>query len=136
MISRIAHVPLLVKDQQEALVWYTDKLGFEERANDPDPDDPEHRWITIAPQGQTDLEIVLQPPEWGPSGSAEEQAQMIGKQPGWVIITDDCRAECEALEARGVKIVDPPVDLPWGVLAMIADLYGTVHSLLEPRQPE
>jgi len=43
--------------------------------------------------------------EWGPGGEAESRAQMIGRQPGWVIVTDDCRRECEELEARGVTAV-------------------------------
>jgi catechol 2,3-dioxygenase-like lactoylglutathione lyase family enzyme len=136
MISRVTHVPLLVKDQQEASKWYTERLGFEERANDPFPDDPENRWITIAPRGQEELEIVLQPPHWGSGDDAGERAKLIGKQPGWVIVTDDCRSECAQLEARGVKIVDPPMEMPWGVSALIADLYGNVHNLLEPRMPE
>lgn len=136
MISRITHLPLLVRDQREALAWYVEKLGFEQRADDPFPDNPEHRWVTISPSDQPDLEIVLQPAEWGPAGGAAERAQMIGKQPGWVIVTDDCRKTCEALAAKGVAIVDPPMEMPWGVSALIADLYGNVHNLLEPTVPE
>jgi catechol 2,3-dioxygenase-like lactoylglutathione lyase family enzyme len=136
MISRVTHVPLLVRDQQEALNWYTEKLGFEQRADDPFPNDPENRWVTISPKGQADLEIVLQPPHWGPGGDAEARAEMIGKQPGWVIVTDDCRKECKELETKGVTIVDPPMEMPWGVSALVADLYGNVHNLLEPRTPE
>jgi predicted enzyme related to lactoylglutathione lyase len=135
MISRVTHVPLLVHDQNEALEWYTQKRGFEKRADDPFPGDPESRWVTIAPKGQTDMEIVLQPPAWGPGGDAGSRAQMVGKQPGWVVVTDDCHREYEELTACGVQFVSPPEDLPWGVSALFTDLYGNVHNLLEPRMP-
>jgi catechol 2,3-dioxygenase-like lactoylglutathione lyase family enzyme len=59
MISKVTHVSLLVPDQEEALAWYTEKLGFKTRSNDPFPDNPEFRWVTVAPPGQSDLEIVL-----------------------------------------------------------------------------
>ena len=133
MIQKITHVPLLVRDQQEALAWVTEKLGFVVKANDPFPDQPEHTWITVAPEDQTELEIVLQPPLWGSEGSPDEREQLIGKQPGFVMITDDCRGECERLKERGVAVVDEPMEMPWGVSALFADLYGNVHNLLEPR---
>jgi predicted enzyme related to lactoylglutathione lyase len=136
MIHSVSHVPLLVRDQQEALQWYTEKLGFEKRSDDPFPDSPENRWITVAPAGQENMEIVLQPPAWGPGGDPEARAQMIGNQPGFVLITDDCRKECEELESKGVKIVDPPMEMPWGISALVADLYGNIHNLLEPHVPE
>jgi catechol 2,3-dioxygenase-like lactoylglutathione lyase family enzyme len=136
MITKITHVPILVSDQKEALEWFTTKLGFEVKANDPFPDNPEHFWITVAPPQQADLEIVLQPPLWGPEGEPDERARMIGKQPGFVMMSTDCRADCEELKARGVKVVDEPMEMPWGVSALFADLYGNVHNILEPRAME
>lgn len=133
MISKVTHVPILVRDQQEALDWFTNKLGFEVRANDPFPDNPEHTWITVAPPGQSELEIVLQLPLWGSEGNPQDRGQMIGKQPGFVMVTDNCKKECEELKARGVIVVDEPMDMPWGVSALIADLYGNVHNILEPK---
>jgi predicted enzyme related to lactoylglutathione lyase len=133
MIQKVTHVPLLVRDQREALDWFTEKLGFVVKANDPFPDQPEHNWITVAPGEQTGFEIVLQPPLWGPGGSPEEREQMVGKQPGFVMITEDCRGVCERLKQKGVNVVDEPMEMPWGVSALFADLYGNVHNLLEPR---
>lgn len=133
MITQVTHVSLLVKDQEEALSWYTEKLGFEKRSDDPFPEG-EGRWITIAPEGQ-DLEVVLEPPEWG-MGDPDAKLQMVGKQPGWVIATDDCRGDYETFKSRGVKFVSPPEELPWGISAVLEDLYGTQHNLLEPREFE
>jgi len=131
MINKITHVPLLVKDQEEALAWYTEKLGFEIRANDPFPNNPEYRWITIAPPGQTEVEFLLQPPEWGTEGDPESRAGMVGKTPGFVLQSTDCHKDYETLTAKGVQFISPPEDLPWGVSALFADLYGYVHNLLE-----
>jgi catechol 2,3-dioxygenase-like lactoylglutathione lyase family enzyme len=133
MISKVSQVSLLVRDQQEALAWYTEKLGFEVRANDPFPGSPDSRWITVAPPGQTDLEIVLQPPEWGMEGDAESRAQLIGKMPGFVLASTDCRKDYEELTAKGVQFTSPPEDLPWGVSALFVDLYGYAHNLVETR---
>lgn len=135
MITRVTHVSLLVHDQEEALKWYTEKLGFEKQADDPFPEGG-GRWITIAPRDQSDLEIVLEPPEWGLGGDAEAKRQIVGKTPGWVIVTDDCRGDYETFKSRGVKFVSSPEELPWGVSAVFEDLYGTQHNLLEPREFE
>jgi catechol 2,3-dioxygenase-like lactoylglutathione lyase family enzyme len=135
MINKVTHVSLLVRDQQEVLKWYTEKLGFEKRADDPFPEGG-GRWITIAPKGQQDLEIVLEPPEWGLGSDAETKLQMVGKTPGWVVRTDDCRGDYEKFKSRGVKFLSPPEELPWGVSAVFEDLYGNQHNLLELREFE
>jgi catechol 2,3-dioxygenase-like lactoylglutathione lyase family enzyme len=132
MLTKVTQVSLLVRDQEEALKWYTEKLGLEVRADSPFPGG-EGRWLTIAPKGQQELEIVLEPPEWGLESDSETKAQMVGKAPGWVITTDDCRQDYEVLNARGVKFVSPPEELPWGISAVFEDLYGHQHNLLEPR---
>ena len=130
MIRKVTHVPLLVKNQDEALKWFTEKLGFVVRSDLPFPGG-EGRWLTIAPSDQQDLEIVLQPPEWG-LGDDESRKEVIGRTPGWVIATDDCRGDYELFQSRGVKFRSPPEDLPWGVSAVFEDLYGNSHNLLQP----
>jgi len=130
MITKVTHISLLVRDQQEALTWYTEKLGFVKRADDPFPEG-EGRWITIAPQGQNEVQIVLEPPEWG-LGDAETKLRMVGKMPGWVLHTDDCRRDYEEFKSRGVNFTSPPEELPWGISAVFEDLYGAQHNLLEP----
>ena len=131
-MQRISHVSLLVADQEEALAWYTEKLGWVVKSNDPFPGEPENRWITVAPASQTEMEVVLQPPTWGPGGDENERRAQIGKAPGFVLVTDDCKGDCEAMTAKGVNVIDAPKELPWGISALFVDLYGYVHNLLQP----
>lgn len=131
-MKKVTHVTLMVADQQEAKDWYTEKLGWRVVADMPFPGDDSNRWVTIAPPDQTEVEVVLQPPAWGPEGDAESRAALIGKAPGFVIATEDCRAEVERLRSRGVQIMMEPMEEPWGISAMILDLYGHAHNLLQP----
>ena len=132
MIQKVTHVSLLVSDQQEALTWYTEKLGWVVKSNEPFPDDAQNRWITVAPAGQTEIEVVLQPPHWGPGGDAASRAELVGKSPGFVLVTDDCQGDYETLSAKGVEFPSPPMQMPWGHSAVFVDLYGHAHNLLQP----
>ena len=131
MITKVTHMTLLVQDQDEALDWYTEKLGFEIKADVPFPDNSA-RWLTITPPGQTELEIVLQPPDWGLVGDPQTRQQMVGQTPGWVIASENCRQDYETLKAKGVEFISPPEETPWGISAIFKDLYGTHHNLVEP----
>ena len=133
MVNMVTHVSLLVRDQEEAKEWYVSKLGFRVASDQQFPDGA-GRWLTIAPPNQQELEIVLQPATWGPDGSShEERAAMIGKQPGWVITSDDCHGDYERLSEQGVTFTSAPVEMPWGISAVFVDLYGVSHNLLQPR---
>lgn len=79
---------------------------------------------------------MLELPEWNAPSRADKEARraLIGKVPGFVIATDDCRGDCARLAANGVTIVSEPEELPWGISAMFADLYGHVHNLLQPAE--
>jgi catechol 2,3-dioxygenase-like lactoylglutathione lyase family enzyme len=112
MIEKVTHVSLIVPDQQEAKKYYTETLGFIVKSDNPFPGDPSNRWITVAPPGQTDMEVVLQPPEWGPAGDMESRKESIGKYPGFVLSSTNCRKDCETLESKGVHIISPPEDVP------------------------
>ncbi len=127
MITKLVHVTLWVKDQDEALDFYANQLGFTKKADDSSMI-PGYRWLTVAPKEQTDVEIVL-----GLAHSPETQAQ-VGKAGTWVLHTDDCRKEYETLKARGVKFTQAPKDQPYGVEALFEDLYGNSYDLLQPRQ--
>lgn len=129
MVEKISHVTLLVEDPDKARDWYVDKLGFEVVA---DQTTRGMRWLTVGPPGQ-DLEVVLATPEWAPDDdAARRQAEMIGQAPGWVLTTDDCRAEVERLRQAGVTVTREPREVPWGISAVIEDLHGYQHNLLEP----
>lgn len=131
MLKQLSHVSLLVPDQQEALSYYTDVLGFELCSNDPFPDNPEARWITVTPGKDSAVEVVLEPPEWGPEAGWQERRDLIGKYPGFIIKTDNCRKDYESLKAKGVEFTGPVEEMPWGISAMMVDKYGYTHNLVE-----
>ncbi len=90
------------------------------------------RWITVAPAGQNEIEVILQPPEWSQEGDLESQKAKVGKGQGFVITTDDCKSEAATLASRGVQFVSEPEEMPWGLSAVFLDLYGHTHNLLQP----
>jgi predicted enzyme related to lactoylglutathione lyase len=131
MITKLAHVTVIVRDQDEALRFYMEKLGMEKRQ---DARMGEFRWLTVAPKG-SDVAIVLQRPS-APFHSAEEAERMlarVGQGTTWVLETDDCHKDHERLAASGVKFTSAPSEHPWGVSAVFEDLYGNRYNLLEPR---
>ncbi len=129
MIQRLSIVPLMVKDQDEAFKFYTEKLGFEKVT---DVHGPIH-FLTVAPKEGKDTEILLQVPD--PKMMGEEKASelmnQIGKS-GFIFIVDDCKKTIEELREKGVKILMEPQTQPYGSQAIIADLYGNAHVLREP----
>ena len=129
MIEKLTHVPIVVSDQEKALKFYTDVLGFEKRADYQQPGNP--RWVTVGHKGQ-DIELILfegaykldprTPPEAGSGGNH------------WVLKTSDCRKDFETLRARGVKFKDPaPVEASYGISAYFTDPDGNHLTLLEPK---
>lgn len=134
MITRLARVTIYVRDQDEALKFYTETLGLETRADV--TFGPGARWLTVAPTGQDDIEIVLQQPV--PAMHGEEFAQKIAERVGqgttWVFNTDDCRADYETLKGRGVAFTSEPQEQPYGIEAVFQDLYGNSFSLLQPAE--
>jgi predicted enzyme related to lactoylglutathione lyase len=132
MIKRIGHVTVIVRDQDEALRFYTEKLGMAKRE---DRAMGAFRWLTVAPQG-AEVAIVLQRPgaPWHSPEQAEQLLARVGQGTAWVFETDDCKQDHAAMAARGVTFTSPPEDRPWGVSAMFEDLYGNRYNLLEPRE--
>ena len=131
MITQLSRVSVIVRDQDEALKWYTEKLGLEKREDEEFA--PGARWLTVAPPSQKDFEIVLFIP--GPMHSTEDAKVLegrVGQGTAWVFNTNDCRQETAALKSRGVKFTQEPEEVPWGVEAIFEDLYGNPYVLLEP----
>lgn len=125
-VKKLSHVTIIVRDQDEALKWYTEKLGLEKRADDA-ATMPGYRWLTIAPKDQKDLEIVL-----FKARDAKEQG-WVGQGTLWMLQADDCRATCKELAAKGVKVLSEPQDYPWGIAATVEDLYGNPFNILQLR---
>ena len=133
MINRLSHATVWVLDQDEALEFYTGKLGFEVR-NDARMDT--FRWLTVGPPGQPELEIVLAhpgPPMLDPE-SGEQIRGMVAKGAlsGGVFATDDIRRTYDDLSARGVKFLMEPTERPYGIEATFRDNSGTWFSLIQP----
>ncbi len=128
MVTNISSFTIKVDNQEEALAFYTEKLGFEKRADM--PMGPGARWITVAPR-DAQVELVLQPTDWFQGEEREQHLAQIGKSATIVFRVDNCRETCKALAERGVEILDQPKDLPYGVQAIIKDLYGNSWVLLE-----
>lgn len=132
MIDRLAVVTVVVENVDEALTFYTERLGFEKRQDE--SFGPGARWVTVAPPGQTEVEITLQEPNpdlHGEDGAARLR-ELVGRQPTWSYHTDDCTGTVEELRSNGVTVVRGPDEQPYGVEAVFEDLYGNRFSLLEP----
>ena len=123
MITSLANVSLLVKEYDEAIQWYTEKLGLELRMDG--SMDGDFRFVTVGVRGQNDVSIVL----FKTYGNYEEARSSIH---GLLFHSDDCRKEVDDLKAKGVKITSEPEEQPWGIQAVLEDLYGNTHVLLEP----
>ncbi len=133
---RIAHAQLWVHDQDEALAFYTEKLGMEVRTDVTVAEMGDFRWLTVGPVGQDDFAIVLMPIPGPPVFEAETSEQikvlMAKGCAGTVFLaTDDCRAEYEQLKARGVEFTEEPTEMPYGVDAGFRDPSGNAFRLTQ-----
>ena len=129
MIEKLLFIPLIVKDLDEALEFYTEKLGFEKVT---DVKGPIH-FLTVAPKKGKDTEIFLQEPD--PKINGEEIAADLISQIGktsFIFKVDNCVSTVEELRKKGVKILMEPQTQPYGTQAIIADLYGNSFVLREP----
>lgn len=133
MIRRITHTSIYVRDVDEALKWYTDVLGFAKRSDSPMPEMGGARWVTVSPQEQPELEIVLESPSWAQDETTVKAREaVVGKQPGLVLETDDVRGAMETLKNKGVTFTMELTEFPWGTQTMFEDLYGNAHVLSQP----
>jgi uncharacterized glyoxalase superfamily protein PhnB len=128
--GKLRYVTLVVRDQNEALRWYTEKLGFV-KTEDMTPPNGD-RWLVVAPPGQTDLGIILYVNSMKRL-DPETYQRRIGGETLWVFDTADAKAACAALKERGVKFVNELEDQPWGAQAIIEDLYGNEFVIVQPR---
>jgi lactoylglutathione lyase len=130
MIGKIKTASVFVRDQQAALDFYVNKLGFEVRRDD--QMGPDSRWIEVAPPGaQTGVLLYKATPDM-PGASTYELAQAnIGTFNPILFHSDDVRGTYEALNARGVHFTTPPEEQPWGWWAVFEDQDGNSFGLSE-----
>jgi len=136
MITRLSVVTTWVTDQNEALRFYTEKLGFEIRT---DITAGDYRWLTVGLKSQPDLEIHLDVVKPGALLTQEEADQLAkfvaaGKLAIGPWKTDDCQQTYETLKARGVDFVQPPTDRPYGIIeAVFKDNSGNLMVLAQDK---
>ena len=139
MIQRQSHSVIYVIDQQEALAFYRDTLGFEVRTDMPMNDAGTLRWVTVSPKGQPDLEIVLMPVTEGPMIDAETAGHVKtlvenGAFGVGVFETDDIHSDHKRLSRQGVEFVSPPREQFYGTEAIVKDNCGNWFSLTQPKK--
>jgi catechol 2,3-dioxygenase-like lactoylglutathione lyase family enzyme len=135
MIQRMSHATIFVTNQNEALEFYRDKLGF--RVHTDAMVGPNFRWLTMCTNDQPDFEIILMEPKPGMLMD-EETAKTIrslldkGVLGAGVFNADDCRATYEELKAKGVQFISEPAERPYGIEAVFRDNSGNWFSLTQP----
>jgi len=128
MKKSIVHVALVVRDYDEAIAWFTEKLDFT-LVEDTYQPEQNKRWVVVAPPGSQETSILLA------RAATPEQEQAIGRQTGGRVFlflnTDDFWRDYKVMQARGVTFVREPKDADYGTVAVFADLYGNLWDLLE-----
>jgi len=129
VITHTSTVTVFVMDQDRALAFYIEKLGFEKRSDNPmGPGAP--RWIEVAPPGAQTAILLYKPTESMPGASTYERAlSSIGTFTTFIFNVDDMEATCRELESRGVEFVDKPRRQAYGWWASIKDADGNVIGL-------
>ena len=135
---RLTNAQLWVHDQDEALAFYTQKLGMEVRADASLPE-MNFRWLTVGPPGQPDVGIVLMaipgPPVMDEDTAAQVRELMAKGFAGTIFLTtDDCQASYEELKSRGVEFVDEPFEQPYGIDSSFRDPSGNHLRLTQVRE--
>ena len=134
---KIATAQLWVHDQDEALAFYTEKLGMEVRADVTLPELGDFRWLTVGPAGQPDVAIVAdghpRPAGDGRARPPSRCASLMAKGfAGTVFLTtDDCQASYEELKGRGVEFTEAPEERPYGIDCGFRDPSGNSFRLTQ-----
>jgi len=136
---RIANAQLWVHDQDEALAFYTEKLGFEVRTDATVPELGNFRWLTVSPAGQPDVAIVLMaipgPPVMDEEVASQVRSLMATGFAGTIFLTtEDCQASYEELKARGVEFTEEPEERPYGIDSGFRDPSGNSFRLTQVRE--
>lgn len=135
MKQNIIHIALVVKDYDEALAFYLDKLKFEliEDTYQPEQD---KRWVVIAPPNSSGVTLLLA------KASKPEQHDFIGNQAGGRVFlflnTDDFWRDYKRMVSLGINFIREPKEQEYGIVAVFEDLYGNRWDLLQlkPNHPQ
>lgn len=128
MSQAIAHLTLVVRNYDEALEFYTQKLGFQHLQDTPLPGNK--RWLLVAPPDSRGCALLLA------EADSPQQSLAIGNQTGGRVFlflhTDDFWRDYKAYQSRGVRFLESPRKESYGTVAVFEDLYGNKWDLLEP----
>jgi catechol 2,3-dioxygenase-like lactoylglutathione lyase family enzyme len=131
MPKSIAHLTVVVRNYDEALEFYTQKLDFHLLEDTPLPDNK--RWLLVALSGSPGTALLLA------EAATPEQSLAIGNQTGGRVFlflhTDDFWRDYKAYQSRGVRFLESPRQESYGTVAVFEDLYGNKWDLLEPAAP-
>jgi catechol 2,3-dioxygenase-like lactoylglutathione lyase family enzyme len=133
MKQRLIHVALVVRDYDEAIQFFCDRLHFRLVEDTPDPA-RDKRWVLVAPPGSDGPALLLA------RAANREQEAAIGRQTGGRVFlflqTDDVWRDFKAMNAAAIKFVRGPTDEPYGIVAVFEDLYGNLWDLIQPKRPQ
>ncbi len=128
MIQSIVHIALVVRDYDEAIEFYTNKLNFEliEDTYQPEQD---KRWVVVSPPGSVGTTILLA------KASKPIQEEFIGNQAGGRVFlflnTDDFWRDYNEMKSKGIEFIRDPKEADYGTVAVFKDLYGNLWDLLQ-----
>ncbi|WP_032121147.1 VOC family protein [Clostridium amazonitimonense] len=131
MIQSIVHIALVVKDYDEAIEFYTNKLNFTliEDTYQPEQD---KRWVVVSPPGSVGTTILLA------RASKPEQESFIGNQTGGRVFlflnTDDFLRDYNEMISKGIEFVREPKEQSYGMVAVFKDLYGNLWDLIQLKE--
>jgi len=129
MNQRIAQISLLVNDYDEAIEFYTQKLGFD--LVEDTTLNPEKRWVVISPKGSYACNLLLA------KATDEEQISRIGNQTGGRVFlflyTDNFKKDYKNLKEKGITIISEPRYETYGSVLVFEDLYGNKWDMIEPK---
>jgi uncharacterized glyoxalase superfamily protein PhnB len=136
---KIANAQLWVNDQEEALAFYTEKVGMEVRTDVTLAEMGNFRWLTVGPAAQPDVAIVLMaipgPPVMDADTAQDVRELMAKGFAGTVFLTtEDCRASYEELKSRGVEFTEAPEERPYGIDSGFRDPSGNAIRLTQVRE--
>jgi catechol 2,3-dioxygenase-like lactoylglutathione lyase family enzyme len=137
MLKSLTNVTIWVHDQDEALAFYTEKLGLELRDDVTLPELNNFRWLTVGIPGQ-DVAVSLVAVPGPPVFDEETRAQIMnvmakGGAGGLIFSTDDCQTSYEELKNKGVEFQQEPSEQPYGIDAGFRDPSGNQARMVQSR---
>ena len=139
MLKQLTNINLWVRDRDEALEFYTRKVGFELRDDVTIAEFGNYRYLTVGPATQPEVRLVLGipgPPVHDPDTAAKiNELVAKGAMTGMSFEVEDCQATYEELKGRGVEFIQEPNRVPWGIDAAFRDPSGNHIRLVQPIAP-